>query len=202
MRLISSLPSCIRIWSKPTTSKLTPLMRMYWPRAGAPENSFSLISLLRTATRAWISASRRVKKRPSASLRAQICCVANEVVIGGDAGNLPVGGGVIADRLDITALQHGGDAFDRRGLGGDIQIVLLGQVVLPHAHEAAFDAGGPSGKNKHNIVAQGGHLSSIARAKALPHPHQKEQGTDAPGDAEHGEKRAQFVRPESAANLP
>ena len=41
----------------------------------------------------------------------------------------------------------------------------------------------------------------VAGSEAFAEADQQEQGTDPPGDAEHGEERTQFVRPEGAENL-
>ena len=56
-RLMSEFPSCILALSTPTTSKLSPSMRICSPRALRPEKSFSFASEPSTATRACCSCS-------------------------------------------------------------------------------------------------------------------------------------------------
>ena len=66
---------------------------------------------------------------------------------------------------------------------------------------AAFDGGNAAGEGEHDVLAEILQLLGLAAAKALAQADQQEQRSDAPGDAEHGEKRAQFVGPEGGQRL-
>ena len=61
--------------------------------------------------------------------------------------------------------------------------------------------GSASRKKHHDVFAVLGKAALVSAAEAFAKADQQKQGTDSPGDAEHGKKRAQFVRPEGAKDL-
>jgi hypothetical protein len=58
-----------------------------------------------------------------------------------------------------------------------------------------------AGEEHHDVFAVLRKVALVAGSEALAQADQQEQGTDSPGDAEHGEERTQLVRPEGAENL-
>jgi hypothetical protein len=63
------------------------------------------------------------------------------------------------------------------------------------------NGGSAAGEEQHDVFAVLQEVAFVAGPETFAEADQQEQGTDAPGDAEHGEERAQFVRPEGAENL-
>ena len=51
-----------------------------------------------------------------------------------------------------------------------------------------FTAGARPGKMKHDVFAELGQFALVARAEAFAHADQQQQGSHAPGDAEHGQE--------------
>jgi len=60
---------------------------------------------------------------------------------------------------------------------------------------------GTAGPDEHHVLAEAVELLAVAGAEAFPQADQQEQGTDSPGDSEHGQKRAQLVRPQGTKGL-
>jgi len=74
-------------------------------------------------------------------------------------------------------------------------------VVSAAGLSAALDGGNTAGEGEHNVLAQVLQLPRLTAAEALTQADKQEQRSDAPGDAEHGEKRAQFVGPQGGQRL-
>jgi hypothetical protein len=66
---------------------------------------------------------------------------------------------------------------------------------------AAFDGGDAPGEGEHDVLAEILQLLRLPAAEALAQADQQEQRSDAPGNAEHGKKRAQLVGPERGQRL-
>ena len=81
---------------------------------------------------------------------------------------------------------------------GDIRIFPV------HCASGAGSAGlhaGASVKNDQDVFAQVPGLFFLSFAQAFARRHHQNDGDDAPGDSEHGQKRAQFVGPEGAQHI-
>jgi hypothetical protein len=83
----------------------------------------------------------------------------------------------------------------------DVFIVAVGQIVPAQRRETALHNGGAARPEKHDIFADGIELLAVSGVETFTQADQQEQGSDAPGDSEYSQERAQFVRPESAECL-
>src|ERR1019366_724848 len=127
--------------------------------------------------------------------------IANLVVLGRDAKDLAVGGSVIADGANVFAVEHRRNILERAGLAADGEVILISEMVSAAGLRAAFNGGDASREGEHDVLAKILQLLGLAAAKALAQADQQEQRPDAPGNAEHGKKRAQFVGPEGGERL-
>src|SRR5271157_5597489 len=66
---------------------------------------------------------------------------------------------------------------------------------------AAFDRRDATGEGEHDVLAEILQLLRLPAAEALAQTNQQEQRSHAPGNAEHGEKRAELVGPERSQRL-
>ena len=128
--------------------------------------------------------------------------VANLVDVGGHAHDLAAGLEKVAHRSDVVAGYYGGSRADAGAFAKNVFVIFVSQIVLAQGGEAALHYGSATGPDEHYVLAQGIELLAIAGTESFAQADQQQQGTDAPGDAEHGEERAQFVRPEGAEGLP
>ncbi len=112
--------------------------------------------------------------------------------------DLSVGTVVFADSADVFAIQNWGDALYQVRLVLDVEVVLISQLVGKHRLQAAFDGRYAAAEDKHDVLPDAGELFVLAGAKALAKSNQKQQRADSPRDSEHGEERAQFMRPQGA----
>ena len=103
---------------------------------------------------------------------------------------------------DVVALEHGRNGAQKPGLVANCEVITVGQVVGLTRLIAAGHGRNAAGKNEHNILAKLGEVLILAAAKALPEAHKQQQRPNAPGNAEHGQKRAQLVRPQCGERLP
>ena len=128
--------------------------------------------------------------------------VADLVIFGRDAEDLATGGTIIADRANVFAIEHRGNILERARLAANREIILIREMVGAAGLRAAFDGGDAPGEGEHDVLAEVFQLPRLSAAEALAQPNQQKQRSDAPGDAEHGKKRAQFVGPERSQRLP
>ena len=100
------------------------------------------------------------------------------------------------DDIDVAALSDQGILF------ANIPDTFIEEVAN---HTLALMLAGnrrdPPWEDEHDVAANGFQLAAISRAKALAQAHQQQQRTHAPGNAKHGEKRAQLVRPKHPQHL-
>ena len=127
--------------------------------------------------------------------------IADLVVLGSDAEDLAVGGTVIADRANVFAIEHGRNVLMRARLAANGEVILISEMVGAAGLRAAFDRRDASGEGKHDVLAEILQLLRLPAAEAFAQTDQQEQRSDAPGDAEHGEKRAQLMGPEGGQRL-
>ena len=120
---------------------------------------------------------------------------ADFVVLRHDAEDLAVGAGVLADGADVFTAQYRRYVAHRLGIVADGEVVTVVELVGARRDLAAGHCRYLPAEDEHDILADIVELASLAGAKALTHAHQQQQRTHAPGDAEHGQKRAQLVRP-------
>src|SRR6266700_4322521 len=86
-------------------------------------------------------------------------------------------------------------------------LVMNGEVIsisgIPGAAGAlaACDGRNAPWENEENVGTELFQVLFLPAAKALAESHQKQQRTHSPGDAKHGEKRAQLVRPQGGQRL-
>ncbi len=68
------------------------------------------------------------------------------------------------------------------------------------ARSAGLQAGA-SVKNDQDVFAQVSGLIFLSLAQSFAGRHHQNDGNDSPGDAEHGQERAQFVRPKGTQHI-
>src|SRR5215469_4780045 len=117
-----------------------------------------------------------------------------------DPEDFDAGGGEFADLVQVGARQHGGGVANVGSLP-DVEVVLMGEQVRTGGVHAALDHGRAAGEDEHDVAAELGQFALVAGAEAFAHADQEEQGSHAPGDAEHGEEGTKLVRPEVAEDL-
>ena len=127
--------------------------------------------------------------------------ISNLVVLGHDAKDLAVGGTIIADGSNVLAIQHWRKIFKRARFAADGEVILISEAVSAAGLRVAFNRRDASGEGEHDVLAKVLQLPGLAAAEAFTQTHQQEQRSHAPGDAEHGEKRAQFMRPQGGQGL-
>src|SRR5579862_8228833 len=83
----------------------------------------------------------------------------------------------------------------------DVEVVLVSQQVRAGGTHVALNGRRAPGEQKHNVFPELRQFPLIARSKAFADPHQEQERSHSPGNAEHSQKRAQLVRPEIAKDL-
>ena len=127
--------------------------------------------------------------------------IADLVVLGRNAEDLSVGGTIIADGANVLAVEYRGKILERASLAADGEVILISEMVSAAGLSAAFDGGDAAGEGEHDVLAEILQLLRLPAAEALAQPDQQEQRSDAPGNAEHGEERAELVGPEGGQRL-
>src|ERR1051326_3023618 len=107
----------------------------------------------------------------------------------------------VADGADVAAPNHPGGRRHARTVAHNVLVVTEGKVILPQRGETTLHHRSTARPDKHYIFTDGGELLTVAGPESLSNSDQQEQGTNTPGDSEHGQERAQFVRPESGQSL-
>jgi hypothetical protein len=102
--------------------------------------------------------------------------------------------------LDVIARDDGAGVADVDSFT-DIQVVPIGQEVGAGGVHAARHGRSAPGKDEHDVFAELGQLALITRSEAFAKAYQQQQGPHTPGDTEHGQAGAQFVRPKRAEDL-
>src|SRR5580704_7208654 len=128
--------------------------------------------------------------------------VTNLVEFRRHAHDLAAGLEKVADGSNIAAADDGHGGADAGALAKDVLVIAVGQVILLQGGKAALHLRGASRPDEHDVLAQGVELLAISRPETFSQTDQQEQGTDSPGNAEHGQERAQFMRPEGPESLP
>ena len=127
--------------------------------------------------------------------------IADPVILGRNAKDLAVGGTVITDRANVFAVEHGRNILEQASLGADGEVILVSEMVGAAGLSAAFHRGDTSGEGEHDVLAKVAQLLRLTAAEAFSHTNQQEERSDAPGNAEHGKKRAELVGPEGGQGL-
>src|ERR1700686_384333 len=127
--------------------------------------------------------------------------IADLIKVRGHAHDLAAGLEKIADRPDVAAGNGGSSSAHAGAFIQNVFVVAVGEIVLPQCGEAALHHGSPARPDKHHVLAQGIELFAIASAESFSQTNEQQQGTDAPGNAEHGQERAEFVRPQGPEGL-
>ena len=83
----------------------------------------------------------------------------------------------------------------------NVEIVLVGKQIGSRRSHVAFDRGGSPREKEHDVLAEFRQLPFVPRPEPLPHTNQQQKRADSPGNAEHGQERAQLVRPQIAKDL-
>ena len=122
--------------------------------------------------------------------------------VGGHAHHLAAALKKIAHRPQIVSGDDRGGGLHVGALRNDVAIVLVGEIVLAHAGEAAFHRGCAAAPDKHDVLAQRIELLFVPRAESFAQSHQQKQRSHSPCDAKHGKKRPQLVGPQCAQGLP
>src|SRR5581483_12419540 len=133
--------------------------------------------------------------QPAAFLNWQI---ANLIEIRGNSHELAAALEIITERADIIARDYRRDQLYIRTLGGNVLVIPISEVILAEAGETAVHGGNASAPDEQHILAQLVELFLIAGAETFPQSHQQQQRAHSPRDSEHGEKRAQLMRPKGA----
>ena len=170
---------------------------MVLPIAGRPENKVRRVSSPRTMTRPFLLFVHVVQ--PASVVHRD---VADAAEVGKDAVDGAARLEKIADGADVAAGDDGSGSGDARTLAENVFVVAVGQVVLAQRRKAALHDRGPARPDEHDVFANRIKLLAVAGAEPFPETHQQQQGTNSPRNPEHGEKRAQFMRPEGAKGLP
>ena len=118
-----------------------------------------------------------------------------------DPEHLAPSGFVLALLLDVAAIDERGRVADVGGLGADGLNVGEGEVVGTHAAVLAGDGRDVAVPQHDDVVAELGELALLAGAEAFAHGDEQQHGADTPGDAEHGEERAELVGADGQKNL-
>ncbi len=99
----------------------------------------------------------------------------------------------------VVRIGHGG--ANVRSVAADVEVVAIGEVIVASGIHVALDSGSAAGKDHHDVLAELGEVALVAGAEAFAEADEEQKRTDSPGDAEHGEKGTQLVRPKGAENL-
>src|SRR5258708_6127836 len=97
--------------------------------------------------------------------------------------------------------EYRSDGLNVRRLFANVEVILVREPVLASGGRAALNGRSAAGKEHHDVFAVLRKAALVAGSETLAEADQQEQGTDTPGDAEHGEERTQLMRPEGAENL-
>src|SRR5581483_3461447 len=127
--------------------------------------------------------------------------ISNLVVGRRDSEDLAVGAPKFTDRANVFTVQNWRHGAQELGLIADRNVVVVVEVVFLSGLEAAFDRGNPTRKGEHDVLAQFSQILLLAAAETFAEPDQQEQRAYAPRNAEHGQKRAQLVRPKRSQGL-
>src|SRR4029077_14844131 len=106
-----------------------------------------------------------------------------------------------ADGMHVVGDENGSDGANMWSFFSDVEVILVREPILASGVRAALNRRSAAGEEHHDVFAVLRKTALVAGSEALPEADQQEQGTDPPGDAEHGEERTQFVRPEGGENL-
>ena len=82
------------------------------------------------------------------------------------------------------------------------QVVAVSEVIGLSGLQAARNRGNAPREDEHDVLAEGREFACLPAAEAFAQADQKKQRAHTPGDAEHGQKRAQLVRPQRGQRLP
>jgi hypothetical protein len=134
---------------------------------------------------------------PAAFFQGQVTDLV-EIRIG--AQDFAAASGEFADLVQIVAGDDGAGIADEAGVS-DVAVILIGEQVGAGRIHVALDGGSAAREQEHDVFAELGQFALIAGAEALAYPNQEQQRSHAPGNAEHGEERAQLVRPQVADDL-
>ena len=126
---------------------------------------------------------------------------ADSVVLWFGAGELATGAGELTDGMHVVSGENGSDGANVQRFLADIEVILVGEPVLAGGIHAAPNRRGAAREDHHDIFAILRKTALVTASEAFAQADQQQQGTDTPGDAEHGEERTQLVRPEGAENL-
>jgi N-methylhydantoinase A len=107
--------------------------------------------------------------------------------IGGFALGLPM--------VDVLSIGAGGGSLAR--IAPDGQVVLIRKVIRASRKSASSHRGDAAGEHEHDVLAEGGELAGLSAAEAFAESNQQQERPNSPGNAEHGQKRAQLVGPQS-----
>ena len=114
--------------------------------------------------------------------------------------NFPASVGKLAYLVQVSTRNDGASITHLRSVPY-VLIILVREQIRPRRGHIPFHRRRPPGEQEHDVFAEFGQFALIARAKTFANPHQQEQRSHSPCDAEHGEERAQFMRPQIAENL-
>ena len=128
--------------------------------------------------------------------------IANPVVVRGNSEDLSIGGSIIANRAYVFAVENRRQCADKFGLGPHRQVVSVCEIVCLPGLSAARDCRDAPGKHEHDVLSERGKLLFLAAAESFSQAHQQQKRAHPPGNSEHGEERAQLMRPQSGQRLP
>src|SRR5664279_107172 len=103
--------------------------------------------------------------------------------------------------MHVAVIENGSDSPNVRRFLTDVEVVLVSEPLLAGGVHTALHDRSAAGEDHHDVFPNLREIALVASSEALAEANQEEQGTYTPGDAEHGEERPQFVRPEGAENL-
>src|ERR1039457_5481203 len=75
---------------------------------------------------------------------------------------------------------------------------VVSQLIQVAGTHVASHRRGPAGKHEHDVFAHRVQFFPVPGAESLAQPDQQEQRSHPPGDPEHGQERADLMRPQGA----
>src|SRR6201996_2275971 len=75
-------------------------------------------------------------------------------------------------------------------------------MVWPHARVLTGNGRNVAPGQKDHVIAESCHLSPLPGTEAFTQADQQQQRSHPPGNTEHGQEGAQFMRPDCIQNLP
>ncbi len=103
--------------------------------------------------------------------------------------------------IKIVAVQKASNRTNLRQLANGSHIPRR-ELVGTHPRVLVGDSGDGPVEHQNHVISEGSQLPALPGTKPLAEPYQHQQRAHSPGDAKHGQKRAQLVGGNRAKHLP